>query len=151
MSVGLSNKKKEELRFINHLIQEVKGFDCVKLNELEKEYKEVDKDIYNILKVSRERAKDDYSQYLDKKVLQISYDFGVGFEGVEINLNDPIGKTIEKMREEAFDDKEFLTHFLSRSLTKTSVEYDKTLRISHKKQQREAKNKRNIVSWIFGR
>ena len=139
MSGGLNNSQKSELKFIKHMVSDVKNFNSTKYFELEEAYKKEDQDIYKIVRISRETAEKDYDNYLDKKIINLGGVFGIGFEDVNNGEGTVLGGVVSKMRAKAFNDQEFRKSFLAPSLSSVTLEYDKSLKKSFRDLERENK------------
>ncbi|MAV90477.1 MAG: hypothetical protein CL676_03585 [Bdellovibrionaceae bacterium] len=138
MSGGLLNTQKEELRFIRHLVSDVDAFGSEKFKELMGHYEKADQDIYKILKESRELAQERYEKYLDAKVLRIGGISSLGFEKVIDGEEGVLSTITNKLRSQAYKDKEF-RGYLSKSMMETTLSYDKELRKAYREVEKERK------------
>ena len=124
---GLLHQQKKELKFIRHLVSDVESFNGDKFKEMVLKYENVDKDIFKILKTSRDLAQSRYETYLDEKVLRIGGLSSIGFEQVIQGEGTVLDVFTNKLRDEAYKDKEF-RGYLSQSMLETIKEYDLELR-----------------------
>ena len=138
---GLTKNQKDELRFVRHLVMNVKEFNSEKYFDMEKEYQKHDVDIHKIMHSSRVKAENAYDDYLDKKVLKVGGNVGLGFESVEQGESLGIDKVRQKLRVQASNDREFREDFLAPQISQTAIEYDKVLKKAFREQKREEKER----------
>lgn len=132
MSNGLTDLQKKEMRFLRHLVTEVKEFDLSKYKPLIEEYKKNDPEIAQILTDSKARADERYSDFLSSKVLKhgairaLDVDFSILEESTVLQ------KVTGFLQQSTFNQMEYRKDFLDRSMVETTLERDKLLRENHR-------------------
>lgn len=132
MTNGLSDLQKKELKFIRHLVSDVKEFDLGKMKNLIEEYKKHDPAISEILKESKERADLLYFEKLDSQILKPSALKSVGVDYSVLNESTVLEKVSSFLQKPKFNEMEYRERYLNRAIVETTLSRDKMMRENYR-------------------
>ncbi len=132
MKNGLTDDQKKELRFLRHLVTDVKEFDMGKYKALIGEYKTHDPEISQILELGKSRADERYSEFLNSKVLKrgslraLDVDFSIAEE------SSVLSKVTGFLQKTQVNEKEYKINFLNKALVEATLERDHVMRENYR-------------------
>lgn len=132
MKNGLTDEQKKELRFIRHLVTEVKEFDLGKYKNLIEEYKKEDPDISQILSLGKIRADERYNSFLNSKILKHSSMRSLDVDFSVLEESSVLSKVTGFLQKSRFNENEYRISFLNKALVETTLERDQILRENYR-------------------
>lgn len=137
---GLGDERRGTISQICHLVSEVQDFRPEQFKRMVDSFEKEDPTTYQILKEAIVQADDNYSQYLNAKIIGTPSRFSSIGRPSEMEEGSVLFKAMSELRERLRDEKEYRRNFLGPKIQQVSSLYDVRLRKVQKQEIRRQKD-----------